>query len=86
MTGRSGSASPCACYDAFQADLAGVMEDGLAVVAFQMLVEANAGIDASVALRTSSGSQRRSSPFKSIQIEGVSNYQATADLRAALDP
>ena len=61
-----------------------MMEDGLAVVAFQMLVEANAGI--SVALRTSSGSQRRSSPFKSIQIEGVSNYQANADLRAALDP
>ena len=63
MIGWNGSASPCASTHAFQAHLAGVVEDALAVVAFEMLVEmpglAFASVDASVALRTCSGSRRQ---------------------------
>jgi len=55
----------------FEAELAGMGENGRAV-AFDMLVESMPGralatIDASVALRTSSGSRRRSSPFNSMR-------------------
>src|SRR6516165_6497457 len=58
-------------HDAFEPHLAGVGEHGRAV-ALDMLIEPNAGpalatIDASVALRTSSGSRRRSTPFNSIR-------------------
>src|SRR5215813_3996318 len=57
--------------DALKTHLAGVGEDGRAV-ALDMLVEPDAGTglgheDASVALRTSSGSCRRSSPFTSMR-------------------
>jgi hypothetical protein len=57
-------------HDAFQAKLAGVVEHGLTVIEFQMLVVPDAHAartDASVALRTASGSRRRSSPFSSIR-------------------
>ena len=58
-------------HNVFEAKLAGMREDGRAL-ALDMLVEpdAVAGLghtDASVALQTSSGSRRRSSPFNSIK-------------------
>src|SRR5262249_62030454 len=58
-------------HDAFEAKLAGVGEDGRAVALDMPLNRmpglALATIDASVALRTSSGSRRRSSPFSSMR-------------------
>ena len=63
---------------AFEAKLAGMGEDGWAV-ALDMLVEPDAGsdlghIDASVALRTSSGSRRRSPPFKSMRSKALARW------------
>ena len=63
---------------AFEAKLAGMGEDGWAV-ALDMLVEPDAGsdlghIDANVALRTSSGSRRRSSPFKSMRSKALARW------------
>ena len=43
MSGPSGRANPCASTDAFEPHLASVAEDDLAIVAFHMLIEANAG-------------------------------------------
>ena len=59
-------------HDAFQPHLAGVVEHGLAVVEFQMLVEPDADGGLSQdrgerGLATTSGSRRRSSPFSSIR-------------------
>ena len=64
-------------HDAFESHLAGVGEDGRAV-ALNMLLNrmpglALATIDASAALRTSSGSRRRSSPFSSIRSKAYRN-------------
>ena len=64
-------------HDAFEAELAGMVEDGRAI-ALDMLVEPDAGPAlastlASVALRTSSGSRRRSSPFSSIRSKAYRN-------------
>ena len=74
--------SPSASDDAFQPHPAGVAEHGLTVVEFQMLVEPDAGAalartDASVALRTTSGSRRRSSPFSSIRSKAYRNTQSS---------
>src|SRR5262249_59649774 len=62
---------PALRHDAFESHLAGVSEDGRAV-AFYVLVEPDAGgalatTDTSVALRTSSGSRRMSSPLSSFR-------------------
>jgi hypothetical protein len=68
--------------DTFEAELAGMGEDGRAV-ALDMLVEPDAGaglatIDANVALRTSSGSRRRSSPFSSIRSKAYRNVLSSS--------
>src|SRR6266699_460354 len=68
--------------NAFEAKLAGMGKDGR-TIAFDMLVDrmpgrALARIDASVALRTCSGSRRRSSPFNSMRSKAVRNTLSLA--------
>jgi hypothetical protein len=65
-------------HDALQSYLAGMGKDGGAV-SLNVLVEVQAGrglatTEASVALRTSSGSRRRSSPFNSIRFKGIKKH------------
>src|SRR5262249_44024985 len=67
--------------DAFEAQLAGMGEDGRAVASIcslnRMPGPALATIDASVALRTSSGSRRKSSPFSSIRSKAYRNVRSS---------